>query len=135
MTVPTAAQSEISAGIAQSGEQRLCKSKVVGSNPATGSRELLWRKIMDEFYVVNEVVTPGLSYPHVSEIHRHYFVSLEKAKEKFYEILRKYKDSDYNIIERLYVSDYSDYDRYLDACWNYGECEDVVSWEVLSFEG
>ena len=41
MTVPTAAQSEISAGIAQLVEQRLCKSKVGGSSPSTGSRHIV----------------------------------------------------------------------------------------------
>lgn len=87
---------------------------------------------MDKFYVVNEVVTPGLSYPHVSEIHRHYFASLENAKEKFYEVIRKYAESDSAIIDDPFVSNWKDY---FDACWECEECEDVVSLEVLYFEG
>ena len=86
---------------------------------------------MDQFYVVNEVVSPGLSYPQTSEIRRHYFVSLENAKEKFYEVMKRYADSDSAMIDDPSELNWKDY---FDECWEREECEDVVSWEVLYFE-
>lgn len=81
---------------------------------------------MEKYYVLNEKSLSGSSYPH-------YFKSLEKAKEKFYELMREYVESpDCHCTPDSLC--FSTWQEYFDACWEEWECEDVVSLDVFSFE-